>query len=77
MNTSGKKFPFSATGATRVAHSLAPLQEANAADPLAAEGLRLIRSFLLIDDSEARDAIIKLAEKIAEKGYFPDSGRDA
>ena len=34
-----------------------------AADPIAADGLRLIRSFLLIQDCDARASIINTVEK--------------
>jgi len=44
----------------------APAPDA-ADDPIVAEGMRLIRSFLLIEDCNTRASIIQVAEKAAEK----------
>lgn len=43
----------------------APLQDAN--DRFIADGLQLMRSFMLIDDTDMRASIIRLVEKIAEQ----------
>jgi hypothetical protein len=36
-------------------------------DPMVADGLRLVRSFLWIEDEDARNSIIDIVETIAEK----------
>lgn len=36
-------------------------------DPMVADGLRLMRSFLWIEDEDARNSIIDIVETIAEK----------
>lgn len=43
----------------------APSKAAN--DRFVADGLRLVRSFMLIEDTEMRASIIRLVEKIAEQ----------
>ena len=43
----------------------APPQDAN--DRFIADGLQLMRSFMLIDDTDMRASIIRLVEKIAEQ----------
>jgi hypothetical protein len=46
------------------AGALSPL---NADDPFVVDGLQLVRSFMLIEDSDMRASIIRLVEKIAEQ----------
>ena len=43
----------------------APSQESN--DRFIADGLQLVRSFMLIEDADMRASIIRLVEKIAEQ----------
>jgi hypothetical protein len=43
----------------------APSEAAN--DRFIADGLRLVRSFMLIEDTDMRASIIRLVEKIAEQ----------
>jgi hypothetical protein len=45
--------------------ALAPPGASN--DPMVADGLRLVRSFLWIEDEDARNSIIDIVETIAEK----------